>query len=88
MTHHDEMPAFAGNGAGPEKSHAKVRLGGMALRNGLLVHGPDHWAVALRSQDGGLRVESGAKPRVRGRVADLPGVRGIARLGEAFALCS
>ena len=22
----------------------KLRLGGMALRNGLLVHGPTHWA--------------------------------------------
>ena len=40
-------------------SPAGVRLGGMALRNGLLVHGPDHWAVALRSRDGGITVESG-----------------------------
>ena len=64
----------------------KVRLGGMALRNGLLVHGPDHWAVALRTSDGRVRVESGAKPRLRGRVAALPGLRGVARLGEAFAL--
>ena len=86
MTSHDDLHAFAGNGAGPEAPTAKVRLGGMALRNGLLVHGPDHWAVALRAKDGGLRVESGAKPRFRGSVADLPGIRGIARLGEAFAL--
>jgi uncharacterized protein YqhQ len=85
MTHRDELPAFAGNGAGPEQ-RAKVRLGGMALRNGLLVHGPDHWAVAWRGKDRALRVESGSKPRFRGRVADLPGIRGIARLGEAFAL--
>ena len=26
----------------------KLRLGGMALRNGLLVHGPTHWAAAVR----------------------------------------
>ena len=26
----------------------KLRLGGMALRNGLLVHGPAHWAASLR----------------------------------------
>ena len=65
---------------------AGVRLGGMALRNGLLVHGPDHWAVALRSTGGAIKVESGSKPRVRGAVSELPGVRGIARLGEAFAL--
>jgi uncharacterized protein YqhQ len=63
-----------------------VRLGGMALRNGLLVHGPDHWAVALRSREGRIQVESGHKPRVRGAASQLPGLRGLARLGEAFAL--
>ena len=86
MSTRDETPAFAGNGAGPEAAPAKVRLGGMALRNGLLVHGPTHWAVALRSKDGGLRVESGAKPRIKGKLVEIPGVRGVARLGEAFAL--
>jgi uncharacterized protein YqhQ len=30
----------------------KLRLGGMALRNGLLVHGPTHWAAAVRAPDG------------------------------------
>jgi uncharacterized protein YqhQ len=63
-----------------------VRLGGMALRNGLLVHGPEHWAVAIRSRDGSIRVDSGRKPRFRGGLADMPGVRGVARLSEAFAL--
>jgi uncharacterized protein YqhQ len=64
----------------------KLRLGGMALRNGLLVHGPNHWAVAVRSRAGEIKVVSGEKPRLRGRAADLPGVRGVARLGEALAL--
>jgi uncharacterized protein YqhQ len=64
----------------------KLRLGGMALRNGLLVHGPDHWAVAVRTSGGEIKVASGAKPRVRGRAAELPGIRGVARLGEALAL--
>jgi uncharacterized protein YqhQ len=82
----EEMPAFSGNGAAPEAPEAKVRLGGMALRNGLLVHGPDHWAVGLRASDGRIQVASGDKPRVRSKLADLPGLRGIARLGEAFAL--
>jgi uncharacterized protein YqhQ len=58
----------------------------MALRNGLLVHGPTQWAVAVRKRDGGIEVASGAKPRLRMRAADLPWVRGVARLGEAFAL--
>jgi uncharacterized protein YqhQ len=63
----------------------KLRLGGMALRNGLLVHGPTHWAAAVRAPDGSIRTASGAKPRLRG--ADrLPGVRGLVRLAEAFAV--
>ncbi|MGH2979236.1 MAG: DUF1385 domain-containing protein [Solirubrobacterales bacterium] len=70
----------------PAGDAVPVRLGGMALRNGLLVHGPEHWAVALRSREGGIKVESGRKPRVRGALSQLPGVRGLARLGEAFAL--
>jgi uncharacterized protein YqhQ len=63
----------------------KLRLGGMALANGLLVHGPTHWAAAVRTGDGEIRAASGRKPRVRG--ADgVPGVRGVIRLGEAFAV--
>ena len=63
----------------------KLRLGGMALRNGLLVHGPSMWAAACRRSDGTIGVISGAKPRVRG-VEDVPGLRGIVRLGEAVAV--
>jgi uncharacterized protein YqhQ len=70
----------------PASEAGAVRLGGMALRNGLLVHGPDHWAVGLRSAGGQVRVESGRKPRVRGALSEVPGLRGLARLGEAFAL--
>lgn len=63
----------------------KLRLGGMALRNGLLVHGPTRWAAAVRARDGEIRVASGSKPRVPG-VDRVPGVRGMARLGEAMAV--
>ena len=63
----------------------KLRLGGMALRNGLLVHGPTHWAAAVRAPDGSLRVASGRKPRLQ-RLDRVPGARGLARLGEAFAV--
>src|SRR5829696_5501607 len=64
---------------------AKLRLGGMALRNGLLVHGPTHWAASVRAGDGTIRTASGRKPRLR--VADgVPGVRGVVRLAEAFAV--
>jgi uncharacterized protein YqhQ len=72
------------NGHGSQST--KVRLGGMALRNGLLVHGPEHWAVAVRSDDGEVVVGSGQKLRFQGRLAQLPGIRGVARLIEAFAV--
>ena len=64
----------------------KIRLGGMALRNGLLVHGPTAWAAAVRRPDGTIAVGSGDKPRVTGRVTRIPGARGVIRLGEAVAV--
>ena len=64
----------------------KLRLGGMALRNGLLVHGPEHWAAAIRRADATIAVGSGPKPRVRGAIGSIPGMRGVVRLGEAMAV--
>jgi uncharacterized protein YqhQ len=65
----------------------KLRLGGMALRNGLLVHGPTHWAAAVRTTDGEIKVASGRKPDLGAKVADrIPGVRGVAKLAEAMAV--
>ena len=65
----------------------KLRLGGMALRNGLLVHGPTHWAAAVRTDDGELKVASGRKPDLGGRASErLPGIRGIVKLAEAMAV--
>jgi uncharacterized protein YqhQ len=63
----------------------KLRLGGMALANGVLVHGPTSWACAIRTEDGGLRVESGRK-RFRASQLDRPLLRGPARLLEAMAV--
>jgi len=68
------------------KEPDKLRLGGMALRNGLLVHGPTHWAAAVRNaRSGEVEVASGRKPRLQG-VDGVPGVRGVVRLGEAMAV--
>jgi uncharacterized protein YqhQ len=65
----------------------KLRLGGMALRNGLLVHGPTHWAAAVRTADGDVKVASGPKPRLApGAIDRIPGVRGVAKLAEAIAV--
>jgi uncharacterized protein YqhQ len=64
----------------------KLRLGGMALRNGLLVHGPTHWAAAVRTRDGHVKVASGRKPKMSAGSERLPGVRGLTKLAEAFAV--
>ncbi len=63
----------------------KLRLGGMALANGVLVHGPSAWACAVRLPDGTLRVESAYKS-IRAAEVKQPLLRGPARLVEAFAV--
>ena len=63
----------------------RVRLGGMALGNGVLVHGPRSWACAVRLPDGELRVASAYK-RFRGTEVEQPLLRGPARLLEAFSI--
>ena len=63
----------------------KLRLGGMALANGVLVHGPTAWACAVRLPDGTLRVESSPK-RFRAAEVSSPLLRGPAKLAEVFML--
>jgi uncharacterized protein YqhQ len=59
----------------------------MALRNGLLVHGPTHWAAAVRTDAGEVKVASGRKPDLGGKAAEgVPGVRGVVKLAEAMAV--
>ena len=71
--------------AAGEAKPKKLRLGGMALRNGLLVHGPTHWAAAVRRADGSIEVASERKPElVPGLVAKVPGLRGPVKLAEAM----
>jgi uncharacterized protein YqhQ len=63
----------------------KLRLGGMALSNGVLVHGPTSWGAAVRAQDGSIRAASGPKRRF-GESVSTPFVRGPLRLAEALAV--
>ena len=76
------------NGSGPEHADEQpLRLGGMALRNGLLIHGPTSWAVAARAKDGSIEVASGQKPTLsHTRAGRLPMLRGPVRLAEAMAV--
>ena len=59
----------------------------MALRNGLLIHGPTHWAAAVRDRDGSVQVASDRKPELAPKLAArLPGLRGPLKLAEALAV--
>jgi uncharacterized protein YqhQ len=65
----------------------RLRLGGMALRNGLLIHGPTHWAAAVRAADGSVQVGSEPKPELApGLATRIPGLRGPLKLAEALAV--
>ncbi len=65
----------------------RLRLGGMALRNGLLIHGPTHWAAAVRDRDGQIQVASERKPELAPKlVGRVPGLRGPLKLAEAMAV--
>ena len=62
----------------------KLRLGGMALSNGVLVHGPTSWACAIRTDDGELKIAAERK-RLIGSAVENPLLRGPARIVESFA---
>jgi len=52
-----------------------LRMGGIALNNGLILVSPNNWAAAVRENDGSISVASGKKPR-------LPGTGGSEELQE------
>ena len=64
---------------------ADLLIGGMALRDGVLLQSQDNWAAAVRLPDGRVKVRSGPKGRLPGRGAfdRVPVVRGLSRLAEA-----
>ncbi len=63
----------------------KIRLGGMALSNGVLVHGPTTWACAIRTDTGEIKVAS-ARKRLFAPGIQQPFLRGPLRLAESFAV--
>jgi uncharacterized protein YqhQ len=64
---------------------SKIRLGGMALSNGVLVHGPTAWACAVRTTSGEIKVAS-ARKRLFAPGIQTPFLRGPLRLAESFAM--
>ena len=63
----------------------KIRLGGMALSNGVLVHGPTSWACAIRTEAGEIKVASSRKKLLAPGIQQ-PFLRGPLRLAESFAV--
>ncbi|MCU0259181.1 MAG: DUF1385 domain-containing protein [Solirubrobacteraceae bacterium] len=82
----------AADAAGAEAAEGRpappLQLGGMALRDGVLLQSPGFWAAAVRAEDGRVTVTSGRKPRIPGREAlkGVPLARGLVRLGESLAV--
>jgi uncharacterized protein YqhQ len=64
---------------------SKIRLGGMALANGVLVHGPTAWACAIRTPSGEVK-DASARKRLFAPGIQTPFLRGPLRLAEAFAM--
>lgn len=65
------------------------RMGGMALKNGLILVSERYWAAAIRDRSGVVQVASGEKPRVptgaqAGTLKGVPVLRGLGRLGETM----
>jgi uncharacterized protein YqhQ len=80
-------PSQNGDRRPQEDSEYVLRLGGMALRNGLLIHGPTSWAAAARDGAGEIQLASGPKPVLAPKLAvRVPLLRGPLRLAEAFVL--
>lgn len=78
----------SGEAAEAAEASRHVQLGGMALRDGVMLQSERHWAAAVRLPDGSLKVRSGEKALLPGRelLAQIPVARGVVRLGEAIAV--
>jgi uncharacterized protein YqhQ len=65
-----------------------MQLGGMALRDGVLLLSERFWAAAVREADGDVHVHSGRRVQLPGRdrMARVPLLRGMAKLAESMAV--
>lgn len=74
----------ANENATPE-AKGRLKIGGMALENGVLFQTAKHWAMAVRRPDGDIEVSSGEKvlPAGMGRVKRIPLLRGLVSLADS-----
>ena len=75
-------------GVSRERKVATVQIGGMALRDGVLLQSERYWAAALTTPGGELEIVSGKKRLLPGHEAALkvPVVRGLARIVESAGM--
>jgi uncharacterized protein YqhQ len=73
--------------AGQAASPAPL-YGGQAVVEGVMMRGPDHWAVAVRQPDGDIHVESHEVRSIVRRVPLLgkPFLRGVIVLGQSLSI--
>lgn len=64
--------------------HQQLKIGGMALENGVMFQTERHWAMAVRHPDGGIGISSGEKllPAPLRRLKKVPLLRGLMSLAE------
>src|SRR5436190_21263480 len=69
----------------PRENHM---YGGQAVIEGVMMRGPDHWAIAVRRPDRSLHLESHDVKTVGNRFPFLrkPGIRGVLALGQALSI--
>ena len=67
---------------------AVLTVGGQAVLEGVMMRGPQAWAVAVRRPDGVIEAARHPLPRLssRSRLAKIPLIRGVMVLGESLSL--
>lgn len=65
-----------------------MRIGGMAMENGILFQTDRHWSLGIRDDDGSISVASGRKLGFsrRSKVKRVPFLRGMVTMAETVAL--
>jgi hypothetical protein len=76
------------NGADEKKEEAEILLGGQAVLEGVMMRAPQSYCVAVRAPGGEIvqKREALARPQDRWRGWRLPGLRGLATLGQSLVL--
>jgi uncharacterized protein YqhQ len=61
-------------------------MGGQAVVEGVMMRGEHSWAVAVRTPEGDIEIETHDAPRWAEKWSKIPLVRGVTALGESLAL--